>query len=115
MSQPVTDYINNLKQEWQVEVCQRLDEVVHAAIPDLTDRLQYGKPHYLKNGKYAAVLSAAKAGVSFTVFNATALDAPDGFFEPGGPPERKTIKIKAGDTVDYAQLQTLLQQAAAAL
>lgn len=56
-------------------------------------RIQYGNPHYLQDGKYAAVIGTAKSWVAFTIFNAAALNAPDGLFEPG-PPERRTIKIK---------------------
>lgn len=75
--------------------------MVHQAIPEVAERLQYGKPHYLKDGKYAAVLGTAKGWVAFTIFNAAALDAPEGLFEPG-PPDRKTIKIRQGQAVDYA-------------
>ena len=114
MTQPVTDYLENLKQPWQVEVCTRLDQAVRDAIPDVEDRIQYGKPHYLKNKKYAAVISAAKAGVTLTIFNATALDAPD-LFEEGGAPERKNVKIKDGQAVDYDRIQTMVEQAAATL
>jgi len=66
----------------------------------VTERLQYGKPHYLKDGKYARVLGTAKGWVSFTIVNAADLDAPDGLFEPG-PADRKTIKIRQGQAVDY--------------
>jgi hypothetical protein len=65
----------------------------------------------LKSGKYAAVLGTAKGWVTFTIFNATELQAPDGFFEEG-PPERKTVKILKGQDVDYNLLGKLLKQAA---
>jgi hypothetical protein len=112
MSQEVTAYIQNLKQPWQVEVCNRIRQVIHQSIPDVVERIQYGKPHYLQNGKYACVLSATKAGVNFTIFNATTLTAPEGVFEPGGSPDRKTIKIRDGQDVDYELLATLVHQAA---
>jgi len=114
MSQEVTDYIGNLGQAWQTEVCQSLYQMVHRAIPEVAERLQYGKPHYLKDGTYACVLSAPKGAVTLTIFNAAALDAPEGLFEPG-PPERKTIKIREGQAVDYDLLAKLLQQAANAM
>ena len=66
MNQEVTDYINAIQQPWQVEVCDRLRRVAHEAIPDVTERIQYGKPHFLKDGKYAAVLAPAKAAVRLT-------------------------------------------------
>jgi hypothetical protein len=115
MTQEITDYINKLndkpKQEWQAEVCNRLHQIAEQSIPEFSERLQYGKPHFLKNGKYAAVLSTAKDWVTFTIFNAKALEAPEGFFEEGDP-DRKTIKIRKGQEVDYNLLEKLLKQAA---
>lgn len=114
MNQAVTDFIDNVKIEWQVEICKALRNVVLESIPGVEERIQYSKPHFLKNGKYAAVLGTAKGWVSFTIFNAQALEAPEGYFEPG-PPERKTIKIREGQTVDYAYLGTLVQQASSTI
>jgi hypothetical protein len=115
MNQEVTDYINNLnnkpKQEWQADVASRLRQVVYEAIPDADERLQYGKPHYRKNGKYAAVISTAKGYVTFMIFNGDKLDIPDGLFEPG----KSSIKITEGQVVDYDLLAKLLKQASSAL
>ena len=114
-SPEVTDYINKLNdkagQEWQAEVAKKLHEIAEKNIPNFSERLQYGKPHFLKDGKYAAVLGTAKGWVTFTIFNATEVKAPDGYFEEG-PPERKTVKILKGQDVDYNLLGTLLKQAA---
>jgi hypothetical protein len=119
MNQDVTNYIEKLnekpKQVWQIEVCNRVREAVFQAIPDAEERLQYGKPHYRKNGKYACVLDTAKDWVSVTVFNAESLNAPDDFFEKDGPPERKTTKILNGQPVDYDLLTKLIQQAASTI
>ena len=115
MNQQVTDYIASTDQPWKGEVGSQIRQIVHEAIPDVEERIQYGKPHFLKNGKYAAVLGTAKGWVSFTIFNASALEAPDGFFEADGSPERKTIKIKPGQAVDYDLLADLFRQAAASL
>ena len=46
-----------------------------------------------------------------TIFNAAELDVPGRLFEPG-PPGRKSVKIKRGQTVDYDLLATLLRLAA---
>ncbi len=115
MNQDVTDYIDAIKVDWQAEVCRQLRQIIHNAIPDVTERLQYSKPHFLKNGKYACVLGTAKGWVSFTIFNATELEAPDGTFEPGGAPERKNIKIREGQEIDADLLGKLVAQAAATL
>lgn len=114
MSEAVNDYLEKVSQEWQAEICRQLHAIVHQAVPTIEERLQYGKPHYLKNGKYAAVLGTAKDWVSFTIFNANNLEAAEGFFEPGSP-DRKTLKIRKGQVVDYELLARFLQQAVAAI
>jgi hypothetical protein len=110
----VTEYIRNIKVDWQQPICEQLRQIVHQSVPDATERIQYGKPHLLKNGKYAAVLGTAKDWVSFTIFNAQDVEGPEGLFEDG-PPERKTIKIRKGQAVDYDLLGVLLQKAASTL
>src|SRR5688572_14753744 len=118
MNQEVTDYINKHsdkpKQEWQVEVCNQLRQTVLQAIPDADERLQYGKPHYRKNNKYAAVIGTAKGWVTLTIFNAADINVSEGIFEPGDP-DRKTVKILEAQTIDYELLGRYLQQAASTL
>ncbi len=111
MNQAVTDYIQNIKEQWQAEICNQLRQIVHQSVPEVEERLQYGKPHFLKNGKYVCVLGTAKDWVSFTIFNAKALEAPEAFFEAGNP-DRKTVKIRKGQAIDYDLLARLLEQAA---
>lgn len=112
MNPEVTPFFDGIAQEWQAEVANRLRQLVHAAIPDVQERLQYGKPHFLKNGKYAAVVGTAKGWVTFTIFNATDIDAD--FFEPS-PPDRKTIKILPKTDVDCDLLGKLVRQAASTI
>ncbi|MBA3378948.1 MAG: DUF1801 domain-containing protein [Chloroflexia bacterium] len=114
MNPDVTAYIANI-QPWQADIANAIRDRIHQAVPEVQERLQYKKPHFLKDGTYLAVLSPAKAQVSLTVFNATDLDAPEGLFEPDGPPERKTVKIKDGQEVDYDLLAQLVAQAASTL
>jgi hypothetical protein len=113
MNQEVTDFIEGLTESWQEELSTNLREVVHQAIPDVHERIQYKKPHFLKNGKYAAVISTSKDAVSFTIFNATALELPEDMFN--GPPERKTLKLRKGDTIDRGQLVSLVTRASDSL
>lgn len=113
MNPEVTDFIETLKEPWQKELSVKLRLLVQEAIPDVHERMQYKKPHFLKNGKYAAVLSSSKDAISFTIFNATGLALPDGLFD--GPPERKTLKLKQGQTFDPELLTSLVSQAAAGL
>ncbi|AIQ23902.1 DUF1801 domain-containing protein [Paenibacillus sp. FSL H7-0737] len=113
MNQEVIDFIEALKEPWQVVLSTNLREVVHQAIPDVQERIQYKKPHFLKNGKYAAAISTSKDAVSFVIFNTNELEFPEGIFE--GPPERKTLKLRKGDTVDTAQLVAWVSQSSASL
>lgn len=80
----------------------------------MAEKRQYGNPHYRKHGKYAAVIGTAKGGVTLTIFNAAAIDAPEGLFEDG-PPERKTVKIWEEQEIDGVQVEGLLRQAASTL
>ena len=114
MSAEIAGYLDKVSVPWQAGLCRKLDTLVHRAIPDATEKLQYGKPHYRKNRHYAAVIGTTKAWVTLTLFNATAIDAPEGLFEDG-PAERKTIKIREGQAIDKAQVEGLLRQAASTL
>jgi hypothetical protein len=114
MNEEVTKYIKKL-QPWQIDVCETLRKMVYQQIPDVEERLQYGKPHYLKNGHYAAVIHAAKDKVSFMLFNATELEEIKGFFKSMSAPDRKTATITEGQKVDYKQLAGLLKQASRSL
>lgn len=112
MNPEVTAFIEALNLPWQVELSNRLREMVHQSIPGVDERIQYKKPHFLKNGKYAAVITPSKDSIAFMIFNATEIDVPKGW---DGPPERKWIKIKEGQTPDYELLSKLLVQASSSL
>jgi hypothetical protein len=115
MNPQITEYIDQLKLEWQADVCRQLREIVLEAIPDVEEKLQYSKPHYRKNGKYAAVIGTAKGWVSLTIFNAQNVQTPDGLFESSENGDRKTIKIRKGQAVDAEMLKPLIQQATSTL
>jgi hypothetical protein len=115
MDPEVTSFIEAIEQPWQVEIANNLRSTVHRVVPDVQERIQYKKPHFLKNGHYAAVLHPAKAYVAFMIFNTQDLDIPDGLFEKGGPAERKTVKVKEGQQVDYDRLGSVLAQAVSTL
>ncbi|MBQ4899096.1 DUF1801 domain-containing protein [Paenibacillus sp. Marseille-P2973] len=113
MNPEVTAFIEGMQHSWQVEVSNQLRQMVHQSIPDLEERVQYKKPHFLKKGKYAAVISPSKDAIAFMIMNANGLELPEGQFE--GPPERKWIKIREGQTPDYELLSKLLIQASSTL
>ncbi|SFS70736.1 DUF1801 domain-containing protein [Paenibacillus sp. BC26] len=113
MNQEVSSFIEELKQPWQVEACNQLREMVHQTVPSIDERIQYKKPHFLKDGKYAAVISTAKDTVTFMIFNTTNLDLSDGKFE--GPVERRWMKFREGDPIDLPLLAKVLTEASSTL
>ena len=110
MNKEVTEYIQKLP-KWQVDVFESLRKLIYKTIPDVEERLQYGKPHYLKNGHYACVVHAAKDKVSFLIFNAGELEEIKGSFKSMSDPERKTATIIEGQKVDYTELSGFLKKA----
>jgi hypothetical protein len=113
MNPEVTSFIESINLPWQVEVCNRLRQMVHQSIPDIEERMQYKKPHFLKNGKYAAVITPSKDAVSFMIFNVADLELQKGLFD--GPSERKWVKIRDGQSMDYEMLAKTLVQASSSL
>ncbi|MCM3626173.1 DUF1801 domain-containing protein [Paenibacillus glycanilyticus] len=112
MNQEVTSFIQNLNQSWQIDICDKLRHMVHETITDVEERIQYKKPHFLKNGHYAAVISPSKDAIAFMIMNAVSVEFPKGF---EGPAERKWLKIREGDSPDYILLSQLLAQASGTL
>jgi hypothetical protein len=110
MNQEVTQYIASIDQPWQMRTCRDLRETILRSVPGVEELQQYGKPHYKKDGKFVCTYNTAKAWVSFTTFNAGSLEVPQGLFEPGDDPNRKTIKIRERQNTDYDLFAKLLQQ-----
>jgi hypothetical protein len=109
MNEEVTQYIQKT-QPWQMEVCNTLRHLILTNVPDAEERLQYGKPHYLKNGSYLAVIHASKDKVSFMLFNAAKIPEVKGFLRSMGNGDRKTVDILDGQPVDYEQLTNLVRE-----
>ncbi|MEU6644756.1 DUF1801 domain-containing protein [Saccharomonospora sp. NPDC046836] len=114
MNNEVTDYINKTL-PWQAEVCGKLREMVHATITDAEEQLQYGKPHFLRNGKHAAVIHVARNKVSFMVFEAGGIEPVKGFLRSLGNGDRKAADITEGQDVDYDLLAGILAKTSSKL
>lgn len=46
----VTEFIEQIQIPWQVQIAEQLRQLVHDSIPDVQERVQYKKPHFLKTG-----------------------------------------------------------------
>ena len=114
MHNEVTNYIDK-GLPWQKDVCEKLREVVRQTIPDVEEKLEYGKPHFLKNGRHAAVLHVAKSKVSFMVFNAAHVDPVKGVLRSLGNGDRKAVDIGADQDVDYGLLADILTRTSSTL
>lgn len=114
MNDDVTAYVAKLP-PWQVEVCETLRRLVHDAVPDTEERLQYGKPHFLKNDQHTAVIATAKDKVTFMVFNATDIAEVKGVIRSLGKGERKAVAFTEGKEVDEGLVTELLQKTTASL
>jgi hypothetical protein len=112
MSDEVTQYINDTA-PWQKAVCEKLRAMIHETVPLVEERLQYGKPHFLKNGQHAAVIAVARDKVSFMVFNAMGIPPVRGFIRAMGKGDRKCADIVEGQEVDYKALAEILETAIA--
>jgi hypothetical protein len=109
VNEQVSEYFAEAPQ-WQQDIAAKLRETITKAIPDHEERLQYGKPHYLKDGSYAAVIHAAKDKISLMLFNADSIEPEKGFIRSMGKGERKTIDISEGQDVDYTRIESLITQ-----
>lgn len=114
MNDQISQYIEKV-QPWQTTVCHGLRKMVHETIPEAEESFQYGKPHFLKNGEYAAVIAVAKDKVNFMVFNAHDIPEIKGVLRSMGNGERKTATVTEGQEVDYTLLADILTKTTSAL
>ena len=111
MNHDVTTYIEGTK-PWQAEVCNELRSTVLRALADIEEAMQYGKPHFVREGRHVAVLHVAAAKVSFMVFDAGAVEPVPGLLRSLGSGDRKVVDIREGETVDLDFIADLLRRTA---
>ncbi|MET8007584.1 DUF1801 domain-containing protein [Nonomuraea glycinis] len=114
MNDEVSQYISDTA-PWQQAVCEKLRAMIHETVPGIEEQLQYGKPHFLKNGHHAAVIAVARDKVSFMVFNAMDIPAVKGLIRAMGKGDRKCADIGEGQEADYKALAEILEKTTIAL
>ncbi|GLV55407.1 hypothetical protein KDH_22510 [Dictyobacter sp. S3.2.2.5] len=62
MNPEVTEYIEKIDQPWQVEVCNRLRQLILQTVAEVDEVKLYNRPHYKKNEQYLCVFFVAKNG-----------------------------------------------------
>lgn len=110
MNQQVTQYIEKINEVWQKEICTKIRQTIHMAIPNITEQVKYNQAFYALEDKQVCVFFPAKNWVNITIFNARMVEAPEGYFEPSDNPERRAIKIRAGQAFDFDILSRCLKQ-----
>ncbi|GAA0384943.1 hypothetical protein GCM10009530_39810 [Microbispora corallina] len=112
MNDDVTTYINR-GLPWQVEVCEKLRQLVHRTVPDVEERLEYGKPHFASHSRHVAAIHVARGKISFLIFNAGGIDPVKGILRSLGNGDRKAADISEGQAVDYELLADVLTRTSA--
>jgi len=114
MNDDVTRYIDQ-GLPWQVDVCGKLREVVHQAIPEVEEKMQYGKPHFLRNDQHVAVIHVARSKVSLMVFNAADIAPVKGVLRSLGNGDRKAFDVSEDRHVDCALIADVLAKVSSTL
>ncbi len=113
MNDDVTQYIDKTA-PWQIDVCGKLRAMIHETLPAVEEQLQYGKPHFLKNGQFAAVIAVSRA--RSPSWGSTPRTFRWSRASPGsGQGERKVVDIEEGQDVDYTRIADILEKTTAAL
>ncbi|MCD9026443.1 DUF1801 domain-containing protein [Cohnella silvisoli] len=114
-NQDVTDYIQKLDQEWQIEICKLIRKIIHQSVPEVKEQIKMTTPNYTKNGKVVCTFFAAKTWVTLTIFNTGNLEIPESLHNVSDYPDRMQLKIKKGHAWDEHALARFMQQAANAI
>ena len=106
----VDDYMRALPR-WQVEVCQRLREVIHDADPAVEETVKRkGQPYFVLEGNVCAIL-AARDHVNLFTYDGAIVADPDGIITGGhGNSTARTIAFYEGDPVPVQALTVMLRQ-----
>jgi hypothetical protein len=112
LNQQVTDYIQNIDQEWQIEICKTIRSVIHQSVPDVKEQIKMTTPNYTKNGKVVCTFFSAKTWVTLTIFNIGNLEIPESLHNVSDYPDRMQLKIKKGHALDEHALASFMHQAA---
>lgn len=115
MNPEVTNYINNLKIDWQRDVVTQLRHLIHRADSQINETVRWGTPAFDHSGP-VVWLFCANDWVHFAFIQGVLLDDSHGLFEEkadSASKAKRTIKIKEGDKIPSAPIAQLIKQAVA--
>jgi hypothetical protein len=111
-SQRISDYIAGLADR-RGEMLTRVRNLVHEAIPDITEEWKWDTPVWSQKGN-ALAGGVFKDHVKLNFFKGASLEDPNGLFNAGlDAKATRAIDFYEGDKIDEAALKNLIRAAVA--
>src|SRR3954447_12117599 len=106
----VDAYIEALP-EWQRDICRQLQDIVHAADPDIEETIKRRvQPYFVLHGNVCALL-ATKDHVNVFLYDGAIVPDPDGIITGGhGNKTARTVAVYEGEPVNAPALRRMLEQ-----
>ncbi len=100
--------------EWQARRCQDLRDLIHAAIPDITETIKRTvRPYFVHHGNVCALL-ATKDHINLFLYDGAIVPDPDGIITGGHTNSTaRTVAFWEHDEIPAEALTTMLRQIAA--
>ena len=100
--------------EWQARVCEDLRDLIHAAIPGITETIKRTvQPYFIHHGNVCAFL-ATKDHINLFLYDGAIVPDPDGIITGGhGNSTGRTIAFWEHEEIPRKALTTMLRQIAA--
>ena len=100
--------------EWQARLCQDLRDLIHAAIPDVTETIKRTvQPYFVHHGNVCAFL-ATKDHVNLFLYDGAIVPDPDGIITGGqSNSTARTVAFWEHDKIPRDALTTMLRRIAA--
>jgi hypothetical protein len=100
--------------DWQARLCQDLRDLIHAAIPHVTETVKRTvRPYFVQHGNICALL-AAKDHINLFLYDGAIVPDPDGIITGGHDNKTaRTVAFREHDPIPRAALTTMLRRIAA--
>ncbi len=109
MNAQVTEFINNAPAD-QKAMMEKLRNIIHQAVPDVTEEFKWGRPVFKKTKDFA-YFKSAKAYLTLGFFNYTNLRDDNGLLEGTGK-DMRHIKLKNAGNIDEKLMKEWFETAA---
>jgi len=106
----VDAYIDGLP-DWQREICGQVRELVHAADPEVVEKIKRrAQPYFVLEGNVCALL-AAKNHVNIFLYDGGIVPDPEGIITGGHENKTaRTVAIREGEAVNARALGGIFEQ-----